>query len=211
MLNIKKIKISTNYIYYIVNILCILSLLLITLSIERSSNYAVRPFIENEQCDIVQNVTIHREILYGSMMNDCFIGGIGNDIFYGNDGNDIFHGIFGNDELVGNSGNDVLNGYFGEDRLIGNSGNNVLDGGEHIDLIYGGKGDDKLIGGKGNDHLIGGPGADIYICGPGFDIIVGFNNLEKDIKTSDCEVVKEGINYNDIDFTFISKHYKFYN
>ena len=202
MLNIKKIKISTNYIYYIANILCILSLLLITLSIERSSNYAVRPVIENEQCDRVKNVTTNREILYGSMMNDCFIGGIGNDVFYGNDGNDIFHGIFGNDELVGNSGNDVLNGYFEEDRLVGNSGNDVLNGGGDNDIIYGGKGDDKLTGGKENDHLIGGPDADIYICGSGFDTIVGFNNFEKDIKTSDCEVVKEGINYNDIDFTF---------
>ncbi len=47
MLNIKKIKISTDYIYYVMNILCILSLLLITLSIERKSNYTVPPVIEN--------------------------------------------------------------------------------------------------------------------------------------------------------------------
>lgn len=50
---------------------------------------------------------------------------------------------------------------------------------------------------KENDHLIGGPNADIYICGPGFDTIIGFNNFERDIKTSDCEVIKEGSKYND--------------
>ena len=102
MLNLKKIKFSTNHIYYIINVLCVLLLLIITLSIARSSNYAAPLIIENENCDRIHNVTINRGILYGSMLNDCFVGGIGNDIFYGNDGNDIFHGIFGNDELAGN-------------------------------------------------------------------------------------------------------------
>ena len=51
-------------------------------------------------------------------------------------------------------------------------------------------------------QLIGGSNADIYICGLGYDTIIGFNIFERDIKTSDCEVIKEGRNYNDMDFTF---------
>jgi hypothetical protein len=66
-------------------VLLLLLLLIITFSIERSSNYAVPLVIKNEQCDKMQNVTMNKEILYGSMLNDCFVGGIGNDIFYGND------------------------------------------------------------------------------------------------------------------------------
>lgn len=103
MIDIKRIEYSSNYIYYIIEIVCIFSLLLITFSIEKSSNYIIRSIIVSRQCDRIYNVTINREILYGSMLNGCFIKGFGNDIFYGNDGNDVFNGDFGSEELVGNS------------------------------------------------------------------------------------------------------------
>ena len=103
MINMKRITYSSNYIYHIINTVCILLLLLITFLIEKSSNYIIRPIIESRQCDRIYNVTINREILYGSMLNGCFIKGFGNDIFYGNNGNDVLNGDFGSEELVVNS------------------------------------------------------------------------------------------------------------
>ena len=102
MIDIKRIEYSSNYIYYIIEIVCIFSLLLITFSIEKSSNYIIRPIIESRRCDRIYNVTTNREMLYGCMVNHCFIGGFGNEVFFGNDNNNVFNGNFGNDELVGN-------------------------------------------------------------------------------------------------------------
>ncbi|HEX5185932.1 MAG TPA: hypothetical protein VFV86_03490 [Nitrososphaeraceae archaeon] len=108
----KKITYSSNYIYYIINIICILSLLLITFSIEKSSNYIVCPIIERRQCNQINNVTINREILYGFILHDYFIERFDNDAFNENDENNVFNNTFGNDELV-ITRNDILNGYFG--------------------------------------------------------------------------------------------------
>ena len=94
MINMKRITYSSNYIYHIINTVCILLLLLITFLIEKSSNYIIRPIIESRQCDRIYNVTINREILYGCVVNNCFIGGFGNDVYKGD---------FGNEELVGDS------------------------------------------------------------------------------------------------------------
>ena len=102
MINMKRITYSSNYIYYIINTACKLLLLLTTFLIEKSSNYIIRLIIESRQYDRIHNVTINREILYWSMVNDCFIKGFDNDVFYGNDGNDVFNEDFGNDKLVGN-------------------------------------------------------------------------------------------------------------
>ena len=79
-----------------------------------------------------------------------------------------------------------MNSYFGEDCLVVNSGI------------------DKLISEIGNNYLIDRPKADTFVCNLGYDTIIGFNSFESDIKISDCEVVKEGKNYDDMDFTFYS-------
>ena len=61
-----------------------------------------------------------------------------------------------------------------------------------------------MVDGIGNDYLSGIPDDDTFVCKLGYDTIIGFKSFESDIKISDCEVVKEGKNYDDMDFTFYS-------
>lgn len=83
-------------------------------------------------------------LIFGTILDETLLGGLGADTIYGGDGNDSLYGSAGNDVIDGGRGNDTLDGGMGADRLIG------------------GDGDDRLSGGDGQDKLTGGRGSDVF-------------------------------------------------
>jgi Ca2+-binding RTX toxin-like protein len=76
--------------------------------------------------------------LWGTSVDDGFVGGQSGDLLEGNSGNDTLYGMGGNDTLFGGSENDK---------------------------IFGGAGSDTIYAGAGSDTLEGGAGADVFIVG----------------------------------------------
>lgn len=116
----------------------------------------------------------------------------GNDVVYGSDLNDSFIGGTGNDFLDGGDGNDNIFAWAGDDIIWGGNGNDVIFAGEGNDIIFAGDGDDIIYtnhqdykdkkpesgnnivnAGKGNDRIYSVNGNDTYIyaIGDGNDII----------------------------------------
>ncbi|MGK7896500.1 MAG: calcium-binding protein [Xenococcus sp. (in: cyanobacteria)] len=108
-----------------------------------------------------------RDVLVGTLDNDCITGGEGNDILFGRKGDDEINGGEGNDILSGGKGNDFLIGGIGDDLLLGGDGNDCLFGGSFTNLL-------PVIAifppppspnPPQKDILIGGKGADKFILG----------------------------------------------
>ena len=121
-----------------------------------------------------------RNILRGSILDDCINGEDGADILFGGRGSDLLEGGKGNDLLIGGKGDDVLIGENGSDILFGGRGSDLLEGGKGHDLLIGGNGDDALIGGNGSDILVGGRGGD-FIYGGSFSSSDTDNSRQVDI------------------------------
>jgi len=73
--------------------------------------------------DTLKNI----EDLYGSRLNDYFVGSTGQNSLLGNEGNDTLLGGAGNDWLYGGNGNDLLVGGTGTDHFTGGAGNDKFD------------------------------------------------------------------------------------
>jgi hypothetical protein len=102
------------------------------------------------------------DIVYGSNLNDTFIGG---SSLYNGVGKDNFYGQAGDDTIYGGKDNDTLFGDQGDDFLSSDKGNDYLNGGLDNDTLIGINQDDLLRGFGQIDTLIGGSGADLFILG----------------------------------------------
>jgi len=102
------------------------------------------------------------DIVYGSNLNDTFIGG---SSLYNGVGKDNFYGQAGDDTIYGGKDNDTLFGDQGDDFLSSDKGNDYLNGGWDNDTLIGINQDDLLRGFGQIDTLIGGSGADLFILG----------------------------------------------
>lgn len=110
--------------------------------------------------------------LFGSILDDDFVGTHLGDVITGFIGDDKIAGRGGSDVLNGQDGNDTITGGRGNDILHGEDGNDILNGNTGSDQLFGGAGRDTLNGGFGVDYMAGGTQNDTYIVDHYGDMVV---------------------------------------
>lgn len=129
------------------------------------------PGEEGEGTDI--SAIIFEPKVFGTELNDDFLGGPSNETFFGNEGSDTISGAGGDDSIHGGDGGDLLNGDRGRDTIIGALGDDTISGGQGVDSLLGEHGNDLISGGQGFDTVSGGEGNDTLRGGDGKDLIFG--------------------------------------
>jgi Ca2+-binding RTX toxin-like protein len=142
----------------------------------------------NDGPDGLDNV--RAEKVYGTDLNDTFVGGSGDDTFIGGRGADRFQGNAGID-TVGYGDTDVgvvvtidniaNDGPPGEgdnvnldiENVVGTAKNDTITGSDSANKLTGSVGNDTLNGGGGNDVLYGSAGNDTLNGGDGNDTLLG--------------------------------------
>lgn len=114
-------------------------------TLTRNSNNiqdAVRQSLANLFEVVTSNGTDGPDELFGGLLGEKFLTGLGDDRVDAGDGDDVVDGGAGSDTLRGGSGDDTVKGGTGDD------------------LVDGGPGSDSLHPGLGRDRVVTGPGAD---------------------------------------------------